>query len=231
MQSYETQRQTVFSFPACVGGRAGFYFGQQSISGEIMIIDQQSSEHGITIIYAVCLVAGLIFTLLSAVVGHLFGGHGDAHVGMEGQADGGVGHDGVPGISFLSPTVLASFVTAFGAFGLIFSKVDATSSVWLSAPLSFFGGLAVALLVLWLFNAMFKRTEGSSESRVAMLIGQTAAIVTPIPENGVGEISYTQAGSRYTAPARAEKGGTITSGKTVKITRIVGTQFYVEQLL
>ncbi len=195
-----------------------------------MIIEHQSTEQGITIIYAICLVAGLIFTLLSAVVGHLFGGHGDAQVGMDGQADAGVGHDGVPGISFLSPTVLASFVTAFGALGLIFCKIDATSSPWLNAPLSFVGALGVALAVLWLFNTIFKRTEGSSESRVAMLIGMTAAIVTPIPENGVGEISYTQAGSRYTAPARNEKGGSIAGGKTVKITRIVGTQFYVEQL-
>jgi membrane protein implicated in regulation of membrane protease activity len=178
--------------------------------------------------YAICLVVGLIFTVFSAVAGHLFGGHGDIHVGMEGQADGGAGHDGVPGISILSPTVLATFVTAFGAFGLIFSRIGATSNPWISAPISFFGGLAVAVLVFWLFNAMFRKTEGSSESRVAALIGHTAAIVTPIPENGVGEISYTQAGSRYTAPARAEKGGTIASGQIVRITRIVGTQFFVE---
>jgi len=182
----------------------------------------------ITTVYTVCLVFGLIFTLFSAVAGHLFGGHGDTDVGTGGHADGGVGNDGVPGISFLSPTVLASFITAFGAFGLIFCKMEATSSVWINAPISFFGALGVAILVFWLFNAMFKKTEGSSESRVAMLVGQTAAIVTPIPENGVGEISYTQAGSRYTAPARNEKGGSIAGGKTVKITRIVGTQFYVE---
>jgi len=60
------------------------------------------------------------------------------------------------------------------------------------------------------------------------LIGQTAAIVSPIPMNGVGEISYEQAGARYTAPAREEKGQAIATGQTVKITRIVGTQFYVE---
>ena len=194
----------------------GFNSEPQPIRKEIMIV------------YTIFLVFGLIFTLFSAVAGHLFGGHGEAQVGMGGHADGGVGHDGVPGISLLSPTVLASFVTAFGALGLIFCKMDATSSVWISAPLSFFGALAVALLVLWMFNAIFKRTESSSESRVAMLIGRTAAIVTPIPENGVGEISYTQAGSRYTAPARAAKGGTIASGRTVRITRIVGTQFFVE---
>jgi membrane protein implicated in regulation of membrane protease activity len=86
------------------------------------------------------------------------------------------------------------------------------------------------VLVLWLFNTLMKKVEGSSESRVAQLIGATAAIITPIPVNGVGEISYTQAGSRYSAPARAENGGTIAGGQTVKITRIVGTQYYVEPI-
>lgn len=181
-------------------------------------------------VYAICLITGLVFTLLSAFLGHLFGGHADAPVGMDGQAEGGLGHDGVPGVSILSPTVLASFITAFGAFGLIFSQIRLTHSVWINAPLSFAGGLVVALVTLWLFNTMFKKTESSSESRVAQLIGQTASIVTPIMENGVGEISYTQAGSRYSAPARAESGGTIASGQTVKITRIVGTQFYVRQI-
>jgi membrane protein implicated in regulation of membrane protease activity len=164
--------------------------------------------------------------LFSAVAGHLFGGHDSIDAG--GHAESGLSHTGEPGISFFSPTVLASFITAFGAFGLILSKIEATSSPWINAPISLVGGLVVALLVLWLFNTMFSKTQSSSESRVGTLIGQTAAIVTPIPENGVGEISYTQAGSRYTAPARTEKSGTIAAGKTVKITRIVGTQFYVE---
>jgi len=181
-------------------------------------------------VYAICLVFGLIFTIFSAVFGHLFGGHGGGHIGMGGQADGGIGHDGVQGISIFSPTALATFITAFGAFGLIFSRLDQTSSPWLNAPLSFVCGLGVAGAVLWLFNAIMRRTESSSESRVAQLVGQTAAIVTPIPINGVGEISYTQAGSRYSAPARAEQGGTIAGGQTVKITRIVGTQFFVEQI-
>jgi membrane protein implicated in regulation of membrane protease activity len=179
-------------------------------------------------IYAICLVVGLIFTLFSAVAGHLFGGHDSIDAG--GHAESGLSHTGEPGISFFSPTVLASFITAFGAFGLILSKIEATSNVWINAPISLVGGLIVALAVLWLFNTMFSKTQSSSEGRVTNLIGHTAAIISPIPENGVGEISYTQSGSRYTAPARAEKGGAIASGKTVKITRIVGTQFFVEQV-
>jgi membrane protein implicated in regulation of membrane protease activity len=191
-----------------------------------LLVFNRHSERKFMMIYAICLVVGLVFTLFSAIAGHLFGGHDSIDAG--GHAESGLSHTGEPGISFFSPTVLASFITAFGAFGLILSKIEATSNVWINAPISLVGGLVVALAVLWLFNTMFSKTQSSSESRVAALIGQTAAIVTPIPENGVGEISYTQSGSRYTAPARAEKGGTIAAGKTVKITRIVGTQFFVE---
>lgn len=178
------------------------------------------------IIYAICLVLGLMFTLVSAFAGHLFGGHDS--VGTGGHADSGFDSDGVPGITFFSPTVLASFVTTFGAFGLILSEIPAMSSVWVNAPISFIAGLAISLLVLWGMNKIFRNTQSSSEGKVAKLIGQTAAIISPIPENGVGEISYIQSGSRYTAPARDEKGGAIPNGKTVKITRIVGSQFYVE---
>jgi membrane protein implicated in regulation of membrane protease activity len=180
------------------------------------------------IIYAICLVLGLMFMVFSIFLGHLFGGHDS--VGTGGHAESGMGSDGVTGVSFFSPTVLASFLTAFGAFGLLYSEIPATQSIWLNAPLAFVSGLVIALLLLWGMNKIFRATESSSEGRVAKLIGQTAAIVSPIPANGVGEISYQQAGSRFTAPAREEKGGAIASGQTVKITRIVGSQFYVEQL-
>ena len=180
------------------------------------------------LIYAICLVVGLLFTIISAVAGHLFGGDHPGDVGTGGHAEAGFDHSGVPGISFFSPTVMCSFVTAFGAFGMIFSKISATESPWLSAPLSLVGGGLVSGGVFWIFNTMFKKTQSSSESTVASLVGLTASIITPIPENGVGEIAYVQGGSRYTAPARTENGKSIASGRSVKISRIAGTQFYVE---
>ena len=180
------------------------------------------------IIYVICLVLGLAFSILSVFFGHFFGAGGHDSIDAGGHAESGLAHQGEPGISFFSPTVLASFVTTFGAVGLILSHIDATRSVWISAPISLVSGFIIALVFLWFFNFMFSKTESSSESRVATLVGQTAAIITPIPDNGVGEISYEQSGSRYTAPARNEKRGTIAAGRTVKITRIVGTQFFVE---
>ncbi len=184
-----------------------------------------------TLIYAVCLCVGLLFALISAVAGHFFGDtDGHADVGTGGHVEAGFDHSGMPGISFFSPTVLASFVTAFGAFGLIFTRIPPVSSVWASAPLSAVAGGVVAWLVFLLFNAMFTRTQSSSESHVASLVGQTASVITPIPADGVGEIAYVQGGTRYTAPARAEESAPVGSGQTVRISRIVGTQFYVQVL-
>lgn len=180
------------------------------------------------ILYAICLAVGLVFTLISAVAGHFFGGHDGGDVGTGGHAEAGFDHSGMPGISFFSPTVLAAFVTSFGACGLILSKIKATESVWVSAPLSAVIGMLIATAAFFLFNKMFQATQSSSESRVGSLVGQTASIITPIPENGVGEIAYVQGGSRYTAPARTEKGTAVAAGKPVRISRVVGTQFYVE---
>jgi membrane-bound ClpP family serine protease len=93
--------------------------------------------------------------------------------------------------------------------------------------LSLIGGFVIAAGVLFVFNAIFNQVQSSSESCVASLIGHCATIITPIPAGGVGEIAYVQAGTRYTAPARASENGALDKGKTVYIVRIVGPEFYV----
>jgi len=181
-------------------------------------------------IYAICFGVGLVFTLISAVAGHVFGGghDTDSDVGTGGHAEAGFEHTGMPGVSPFSPTTVASFITALGGFGMIFSSIDATKNVWISAPLSILCGLAIAMGVFFLFNMIFRHTQSSSESRVGSLLGQMATTISPIPENGVGEIAYVQGGTRYTAPARNDRTGAVASGQTVKIVRIVGSQFYVQ---
>jgi membrane-bound ClpP family serine protease len=180
-------------------------------------------------IYTACLALGLLFTIISAALGHMFGGHDAGGVGTGGHAEAGYDHSGVPGVSFFSPTVIACFITAFGACGLILSHIEGTQSVWISAPISAVAGALMALVAFLIFNWMFRQTQSSSESRVASLVGQVASIITPIPANGVGEIAYVQGGTRYTAPARTEDGAPVTAGRPVRITRVVGTQYFVEE--
>lgn len=181
-----------------------------------------------TFVYAVCFGVGLLFAIVSAVFGHLFGGH-DAHVdiGTGGHAEAGFQDTGMPGLSPFSPTTITAFITAFGGLGLIFAKIEATRSPWISAPLSIVGALIIAASVVWLFGTVFHKVDCSSESRIGTLVGMTATVITPIPVNGVGEIAYVQSGSRYSAPARDERGAPVANGQTVRIIRIVGSQFYV----
>lgn len=176
------------------------------------------------LIYLVCFGVGLVFAILSALLADVFGGGHEHEIGSGGHVEAG----DMPGFSPLSPTTIASFITAFGGFGMIFSRIEATRNPWISAPLAALGGFAVAAGVFWLFGQIFSRTQSSSESRVGTLLGHAANVITPIPAGGVGEIAYVHGGSRYTAPAREESGKGVTAGTEVKITRIVGSQFYVQ---
>jgi len=181
------------------------------------------------LVYSICFGVGLLFAIISALMGHLFGGGHDAHVdiGTGGHAEAGFQDTGMPGLSPFSPTTISSFITAFGGIGLVLSRIEATKNPWISAPLATVGALIIAGLVVILFGTIFHKTQSSSESRVATLVGITGTVITPIPVNGVGEIAYVQGGTRYSAPARGESGAAVAGGQTVKIVRIVGSQFYV----
>jgi membrane protein implicated in regulation of membrane protease activity len=196
------------------------------------------------LVYLICFGVGLIFTIGSAFMADVFGGHdfgghaggpdlggAEAHAeaGAGGHAEAGFGSHDMPGFSPLSPTTLASFVTAFGGIGILLSRVEATRSPLISAPLAVLGGLGVALLVFWLFRTVFRKTQASSESFVAQLVGAPATVVTPIGAGAVGEIAYVDGGTRYTAPARAENGSAYVTGQTVRITRIAGTTYFVSR--
>ncbi len=179
--------------------------------------------------YLACFALGLLYVLFSAIAGHFLGAHeGDGvEIGSGGHAEAGFGGDHMPGLSPLSPTTIAAFITSFGGIGMILSRIEATKSPLLSLPLSLLGGFLIATVVFYIFRAVFIRTQSSSESRVANLAGREATVITPIAPGSVGEIAYVDGGVRYTASARSEGTDPLPSGSTVVIHRIVGNQFFV----
>src|SRR5260370_25490506 len=87
------------------------------------------------LIYLICLGVGFVFTLGTAVFGHVFGGHG--HVdGSGGHAEAGGESSDMPGVSAFSPTVISSFVTAFGGVVIIFPYFEATPKPFFRRPLA-----------------------------------------------------------------------------------------------
>ncbi len=188
-------------------------------------------------IYIICLAAGFTFALGSVIFGHVLGGgHDLGHVeaghvgGSGGHAEAGFDNSDMPGMSPFSPLILACFTASFGGFGIVFRDLPVTHSPWLSAPLALAGAFGFASVLFLLLRSLFRATQGSSESKVADVVGLVAEVITPIPQEGVGEIAYVQKGARYSAPAREQSGTPVPNGRSVKIVRVAGSQFYVSEI-
>lgn len=170
---------------------------------------------GIGVIYA-------IFILIGAGLGemHLPGadvqiGHTDIHIGADTHLGGEVK------IPSLSPITIASFVTAFGAFGLIAQGLFNATAVWSLASAAV-GGLIVAIIAHFAFGYFLLAPQGSSEVTAKDIVGATAEVVTPIPADSVGEIVLVAQGGRVTCPAKSAAGQPINRNTTVVVERIVG---------
>ena len=183
------------------------------------------------IVYVVCFVLGLAYAVFSTLMGghsgHVAGGFDAAH-DVSGHVDAASDQNtGTIHFSPMSPVVIAMFVTAFGATGMICLKLF-NMSAFASLPLAVGVGLAVATLTFYLFVFIFNKTQGSSESQISQLVGKEAEVITSIPAEGVGEIAYVSKGARYTAPARAALQQEIKTHTVVRIDKIVGNSFFVK---
>jgi hypothetical protein len=201
---------------------------------------------GITIIYLALLGVGIIYAviiLIGSELGniHMAGFHMphvhipgfDFHV--DGHAIGTAPHDINLGntdmganvdnptvkVPSLSPITIASFVTAFGAFGLIgmglFDATERTSLVWAAI-----GGLVIAVIAHFAFGYFLIAPQGSSEVTLRSLIGCEAEVITPIPADSVGEIAFVAQGGRLTYTAKSANGIPIARGTSVVIEKVSG---------
>ncbi len=180
-----------------------------------------------SLIYLLCLGGGFLFLIILALLGHFVEGVEHHEIGG-GHAETGASGSDSGGVTAFSPMIIAAFMTGFGAFGYLLSLMEATRSPAISAPLAAVGAFAFASVSVSTLRMVFRKTQSSSESTVASVVGITATLGTGIPENGVGEIAYVQGGTRYTAPARSEDGKAIATGAPVTVTRVVGSQFFVK---
>lgn len=172
------------------------------------------------IVYMICFLFGLALAVVSALMAGVFTGGVDAAMDIDA---GGHVH-----FAPLSPAVIATFTSAFGGAGMILNEFGLSPVVQIPAAAGAAGALGMS--VSYLFYRLTKAAEKSSEARTAEMIGLEAQISAPIPAGGVGEISYTVAGSRYTAPARTMDGKEAGAQTVVRIAKMVGNLYYVQRL-
>jgi membrane protein implicated in regulation of membrane protease activity len=179
--------------------------------------------------FFLCLLGGLIWAVISLILAGGFAGDSATDVHTEG---GGIDHGDVSGeITFspMSPTVIAVFITAFGAGGIVATEGlewGALAAMGLACG----SGLLIAGLVYEVLSAVYKRTQGSSEAVASDFIGITAEVLTPIPADGTGEVAYVIKGTRYTGSARSVGGEAIAKNRLVEIVRVAGSTVYVKML-
>jgi hypothetical protein len=189
----------------------------------------------ITVIYLALLGVGILYAILILIGSELHGLHIpglDIHIGghdfnlghdiniSPADTGGGIDHPSVK-VPSLSPITIASFVTAFGAFGLIglglFNASTRGSLAWAAV-----GGLVVAVIAHFAFGYFLIAPQGSSEVRLRDVIGSEAEVITPIPADSVGEIAFVAQGGRMTYTAQSTTNTPIPRGAIVIIEKVVG---------
>lgn len=179
----------------------------------------------LSMVYLTCFLVGFFYAIATAFMGG-FGGDGhDVAVG-HGADHGGHGGADAGHFSPLSPVIVASFVTVFGAAGFVSVKAWGLGTVP-SMSVAVGAALAVGAAVFFVMEKIYMSTQASSESVLSTLVGKEAEVITPIPAAGFGEIAYVSKGTRLTAPARSASGDAIERREVVRIDKIVGTTHYV----
>jgi len=166
---------------------------------------------------------GVLWAVFTVVTGGLAGDVDVADGGALDLGDAGAVNAGGAEASPISPITIATFITAFGAIGII-SRHLLGASAPLSLLLATLGGLLLAGAMFLFYTRFLIGSQGSSEVRIGRLVGLTAEVVVPISEQGTGEIAVVAQGSRVTFPARSSHGAAIQRGTLVVIDQMLGTE-------
>ena len=137
-------------------------------------------------------------------------------------------HPGAVDFSPWSPVVIAMFIAAFGGTGILMSKRG--FPIFYQLPVAAASGLVIGGLTFYLFLKIITGTQASSEVLSEELIGIEAEVTTPIPNHGMGEITYTAKQQRYNGPAQSTDGKEIPARTVVRIVRVVSNTFFVERI-
>ncbi len=189
---------------------------------------------GLNCLYFACLVIGGSYATIILLTGALHDIHiphidfgGSAHVDLTPGHDLPLSDNGSVRVPALSPITIASFITAFGAFGIISGQLFAASApyslVWATGA-----GIVVAAIAHFAFGYFLIGPQGSSEVRDSDVVGAEAEVITPIPADSVGEIALNARGSRITYPAHSATGLPIARGTPVVVVRLLSNAAWVK---
>ena len=166
-------------------------------------------------IFLGCFVVGFVLSVLSFAFGII-----DAHVHFpwETHVHVGVDHAGhAHGVGPINFATLTAFVAWFGGAGYLLT----TQFRWLTVPALVAAvpiGFAGAAIVFFLMAKVLWSPHENMMTADYEMVGVLGRLTQPIREGGIGELVYTQGGTRKSCGARGADGVAIEKGSEVVVT-------------
>lgn len=172
-------------------------------------------------IFYVCLLClGLVYALVAGALGWLSDlGNGEIHVDSSGHFDTGHPHP-------ISGTTVATFVTGFGAGGVL-GHYALEWPLLGSLGVAVTTGLVAAAAAFGVLELIFRQTQAGGEFDMQEMAGRVGEVITSIPPGGTGEIAYIVKGQREQGAARSSDGSAIAKGQAIVIDKVLGSTIYV----
>lgn len=178
-------------------------------------------------IYFAMVMAGLIFALGSLFLSEVGDGDSGADGGADADGDGGLFGDS--DLRIFSPITIGTFMTVFGATGLI-CTIGLGAERRLSLMVAALAGAAISLLVAFIYSRLLVEMHGSTEIRQADMVGVEALVTTSIPAQGLGEVRFEISKEWIARPARSADNTPIARGSTVIVEQTAGAGVVIVRL-
>lgn len=162
-------------------------------------------------IYWVCLIGGLVFTLVAVFFGDV----------LDGVLDGLDLPDGL-----LDPLSLVGGISAFGGAGLILEEATDLAPA-IAALVAAAAGLGLAVLMHFVYVRPMKRGENSTGFSVQEYRGKVGEVITAIPARGFGEVLVRMGAANTFRTAASFDGVAIPRGARVVVVEVRDGDLYV----
>ena len=203
--------------------------------------------------FLVCFLVGFTLSLVSFVLGalhlhlpHHLGGHISGHAGhggfhahaghgplmAQGHAGRVAGKGGIArGKASASPIdfmTICAFFAWFGGVGFLATRYYALAAM-AAVGTAVAGGLTGASIVFLFMAKVLLPHESQLDPADFEMVGVLGTVTVPIRAGGIGEIQFTQEGTRRSASARSEDGQALERGAEVVVERYERGMAYVKR--
>jgi hypothetical protein len=181
----------------------------------------------LTNFYLVCFLVGVVLSVLTFVLGNLnLHIHLPFHMHLPGM--GHAPHVHLPhgghasavnaDLPFINFGTITAFLAWFGGVGYLLSR-HSNMMAFLALLLSFVAGVGGATIVFLLVGKLLMKHDRSLDPMDYDMIGVLGRVTSTIREDGVGEIVFSQEGTRRGSGARSDTGREIPKNVEVVVTR------------